>query len=84
MGNAWDVWAQLTNTSWCDTFSRSSQAVFELSTRFAAPFKQRDGVSDDEKLEAERLMFLELTQGTKTATVAWEMNTEYGCSMLVG
>ncbi|KAH7886049.1 hypothetical protein F5I97DRAFT_2025412 [Phlebopus sp. FC_14] len=46
----------------CDTFSRSADAVFELSMRFAEPFKHCDNVSDNEKLEAERLMFLELTQ----------------------
>ncbi|KAI3621896.1 duf89 domain-containing protein [Moniliophthora roreri] len=46
----------------CDTFSRSSQAVFELSTRFAEPFTLAEKLSADEKLEAERLMFLELTQ----------------------
>jgi len=46
----------------CDTFSRSSDAVFELSTRFAEPFTQ-SGKSPETKLEAERLMFLELTQG---------------------
>jgi hypothetical protein len=46
----------------CDTFSRSSDAVFELSMRFAEPFTQAEGVSEAEKLEAERLMFLELTQ----------------------
>ncbi|KAJ3517874.1 hypothetical protein NLJ89_g225 [Agrocybe chaxingu] len=48
----------------CDTFSRSSDAVFELSLRFAEPFKISDKLSADEKLEAERLMFLELTQGS--------------------
>jgi hypothetical protein len=46
----------------CDTFSRSSEAVFELSTRFAEPFKQPEDVSQNERNEAERLMFLELTQ----------------------
>ena len=46
----------------CDTFSRSSDAVFELSTRFVEPFKHKEGLSEAEKLEAERLMFLELTQ----------------------
>ncbi|EIN13873.1 DUF89-domain-containing protein [Punctularia strigosozonata HHB-11173 SS5] len=46
----------------CDTFSRSSDAVFELSTRFAEPFKLKDGLSDDERLETMKLMFLELTQ----------------------
>lgn len=48
----------------CDTFSRSSDAVFELSTRFVEPFKHKESLSDTEKLEAERLMFLELTQST--------------------
>jgi hypothetical protein len=46
----------------CDTFSRSNTAVFELSMRFAEPFKISDSLSPEEKLEAERLMFLELTQ----------------------
>ncbi|KIK95348.1 hypothetical protein PAXRUDRAFT_827110 [Paxillus rubicundulus Ve08.2h10] len=46
----------------CDTFSRSSDAVFELSMRFAEPFRQSETISDEEKAEAERLMFLELTQ----------------------
>ncbi|KAF8971724.1 hypothetical protein BDZ97DRAFT_2070949 [Flammula alnicola] len=46
----------------CDTFSRSTDAVFELSLRFAEPFKISDKFSTKEKLEAERLMFLELTQ----------------------
>lgn len=47
-----------------DTFSRSSDAVFELSMRFAEPFKIPGELSQAEKLEAERLMFLELTQGS--------------------
>ena len=46
-----------------DTFSRSADAVFELSMRFAEPFRSTEGLSPEEKLEAERLMFLELTQG---------------------
>ncbi|KJA28404.1 hypothetical protein HYPSUDRAFT_129511 [Hypholoma sublateritium FD-334 SS-4] len=46
----------------CDTFARSSDAVFELSLRFAEPFKIPDNLSGYDKLEAERLMFLELTQ----------------------
>ncbi|KAI0783304.1 DUF89-domain-containing protein [Abortiporus biennis] len=46
----------------CDTFSRSSDAVFELATRFVEPFSHRSGRTEEEKLEAERLMFLELTQ----------------------
>lgn len=47
----------------CDTFSRSTDAVFELSLRFADPFKISEKFSPAEKLEAERQMFLELTQG---------------------
>ena len=47
----------------CDTFSRSSEAVFELSTRFVEPFVHITGLSEEQKLEKERLMFLELTQG---------------------
>ncbi|KAK1234877.1 Hairy/enhancer-of-split with YRPW motif protein 2 [Marasmius sp. AFHP31] len=46
----------------CDTFSRSAEAVFELSMRFAEPFSLAENLSAEEKLEAERLMFLELTQ----------------------
>lgn len=46
----------------CDTFSRSAQAVFELSTRFAAPFTQKEGATDGEKQAANKLMFHELTQ----------------------
>ncbi|KAI0322978.1 DUF89-domain-containing protein [Amylostereum chailletii] len=46
----------------CDTFSRSSDAVFELSMRFAEPFTLSPNLSAEEKSEAERLMFLELTQ----------------------
>lgn len=30
--------------------------------RFAEPFKLKDGLTPDQKLEAERLMFKELTQ----------------------
>lgn len=45
----------------CDTFSRSSQAVFELSSRFSEPFTFTD-LSPAEKKEKERLLFLELTQ----------------------
>ncbi|CAE7233140.1 unnamed protein product [Rhizoctonia solani] len=43
----------------CDTFSRSSQAVFELSTRFATPFAVPDASN---AAETTRLMFRELTQ----------------------
>ncbi|KAK0233811.1 hypothetical protein IW262DRAFT_1258417 [Armillaria fumosa] len=46
----------------CDTFSRSSEAVFELSMRFAEPFVLSENLTAAEKLEAERHMFLELTQ----------------------
>lgn len=52
------------NHSKCDTFSRSAEAVFELSMRFAEPFKQPENISDQERTEAERLMFLELSQGS--------------------
>ncbi len=48
----------------CDTFSRSHDAVFELSMRFAEPFSLKPGLSAEGKLEAERLMFNELTQST--------------------
>ncbi|KAF5366952.1 hypothetical protein D9757_010852 [Collybiopsis confluens] len=48
----------------CDTFSRSADAVFELSLRFAEPFIRPSDPNDtpDKNLEAERLMFHELTQ----------------------
>ncbi|GAA5985642.1 hypothetical protein JCM11641_001459 [Rhodosporidiobolus odoratus] len=46
----------------CETFSRSGDAVFELSMRFAEPFKQVDKATPDEQREALRLMFHELTQ----------------------
>ncbi|KAK7063995.1 DUF89 domain-containing protein [Favolaschia claudopus] len=46
----------------CDTFSRSAEAVFELSMRFAEPFSLPDSLTPEEKLEAERNMFKELTQ----------------------
>lgn len=48
----------------CDTFSRSSQAVFELSSRFSKPFGYEEKMDDDMKVERRRLTFLELTQGT--------------------
>lgn len=46
----------------CDTFARSSTAVFELSTRFADPFAHQAGASEEEKLKAAKLVFHELTQ----------------------
>ncbi|PWN26193.1 DUF89-domain-containing protein [Jaminaea rosea] len=46
----------------CDTFSRSSTAVFELSTRFAEPFEYAKQASDADKLKAAKLVFHELTQ----------------------
>ena len=48
----------------CDTFSRSTDAVFELSMRFAEPFKHDETGSGPEQLEAEKLMFIELSQST--------------------
>lgn len=46
----------------CDTFARSSEAVFELSTRFAAPFTQAEGLSPEDVEKGRRAIFLELTQ----------------------
>lgn len=47
----------------CDTFSRSSQAVFELSMRFSAPFQYEEGLHDEEKkLAARKNTFMELSQ----------------------
>lgn len=47
----------------CDTFSRSSQAVFELSTRFSNPQPKNESISAEARLEKDKLLFLELTQG---------------------
>ena len=46
----------------CDTFARSSDAVFELSTRFAQPWKVPEGLSEKAVEAARRAIFLELTQ----------------------
>lgn len=46
----------------CDTFARSSQAVFELASRFASPFEFAQGLSAEDKLATKKLMFRELTQ----------------------
>jgi hypothetical protein len=47
----------------CDTFSRSNQAVFELSTRFLQPAQEANGLSGQAKSDKNKLLFLELTQG---------------------
>lgn len=47
----------------CDTFSRSNQAVFELSQRFSEPQSIDANLSEQEQLEKKKLLFLELTQG---------------------
>ncbi|KAF9514992.1 hypothetical protein BS47DRAFT_818971 [Hydnum rufescens UP504] len=46
----------------CDTFARSSEAVFELSTRFANPYKDSERKTPAEIESARRAVFLELTQ----------------------
>lgn len=46
----------------CDTFARSSDAVFELSTRFAKPWTHPEGLDAEGKAAAERAIFHELTQ----------------------
>lgn len=46
----------------CDTFARSGDAVFELSTRFAELFMYEDGASEEKKEAARKLIFHELTQ----------------------
>lgn len=46
----------------CETFSRSGDAVFELSTRFAEPYLADSKLSDEDQLSAKKLLFLELTQ----------------------
>ena len=50
-------------SSKCDTFSRSQDAVFELSMRFAEAFELPLGLDEQAGTEKERLMFHELTQG---------------------
>lgn len=47
----------------CDTFSRSNQAVFELSQRFSEPQSIDANLSEQDQLEKKKLLFLELTQG---------------------
>ena len=46
----------------CDTFARSSDAVFELSTRFAEPYVVEQIGSAQEQADRKKLLFLELTQ----------------------
>jgi len=46
----------------CDTFSRSSQAVFELSTRFSQPHETEKNLSAEEQMTKTKLLFHELTQ----------------------
>jgi hypothetical protein len=46
----------------CDTFARSADAVFELSTRFAVPWTQSEDLSEEQKAVGRRAIFLELTQ----------------------
>lgn len=73
---------QLTSPIKCDTFSRSSDAVFELSMRFAEPFKIAENLPADERIESERLMFLELSQGLFLLNSAWRENLtclQYAC-----
>ena len=45
----------------CDTFSRSSSAVFELSTRFAVP-REDESIDEAKREQLRKLLFLELTQ----------------------
>ncbi|GJJ08299.1 hypothetical protein Clacol_002510 [Clathrus columnatus] len=47
----------------CDTFARSGDAVFELSLRFAEPSISPTTTPNDQKLERDRLLFMELAQG---------------------
>jgi hypothetical protein len=51
--------------------------------RFAEPFTQA-GKSSEAKLDAERLMFLELTQGLKNALMYCRTNTEFRSSLPLG
>lgn len=43
--------------------------------RFAEPFKIAEGLSNQEELEAERLMFLELTQGSLSSSAPFDKLT---------
>lgn len=59
----------------CDTFSRSSQAVFELSMRFSAPFTyEADIDSEEKKIALRKATFHELTQGQQAlASVCYRL-----------
>ncbi len=46
----------------CDTFARSSDAVFELASRFCQPYIANIEHSEQEKNKAIKLLFRELTQ----------------------
>lgn len=46
----------------CETFARSSDAVFELSTRFAEPYLVDEAVSAQDQADRKKLLFMELTQ----------------------
>lgn len=46
----------------CDTFARSSDAVFELSTRFATPWAQSTELNEEQKEVAKKAVFKEMTQ----------------------
>lgn len=46
----------------CDTFARSSDAVFELSTRFAVPWTQSADLTPEQAEAGRHAIFLELTQ----------------------
>ena len=53
---------ELNRSSKCDTFSRSQDAVFELSMRFAEASVLPPGLDEQAAAEKEHLMFHELTQ----------------------
>jgi hypothetical protein len=55
----------------CDTFARSAQAVFELSTRFAENFEYAAGADEATKLQAKKLVFHELTQICLWGNCGW-------------
>lgn len=54
----------------CDTFSRSSQAVFELSTRFSQHNPHSDELSETVKTDKDKLIFHELTQSQRSNFVS--------------
>ena len=60
------LFMELNRSTKCDTFSRSKDAVFELSMRFAEIGQLPTELDEQMTAEKERLMFHELTQSPST------------------